>query len=70
VQVAGLTRSKTVANAATYGLAKQANLKGSEFSLLVTLFYTGYFLAQYPTNLLMQRFPTVKYITVNFILWG
>lgn len=26
--------------------------------------------AQYPTNYLMQRFPTGKYLTVNFVLWG
>jgi hypothetical protein len=37
---------------------------------MISLFYIGYLIAQYPTNLLMQRFPTGKYLTVNFVLWG
>ncbi|TAQ84210.1 hypothetical protein B7494_g7466 [Chlorociboria aeruginascens] len=60
----------TIAAAATYGLAKEAHLHGQQYSLLVTLFYLGYFVAQYPTNFLMQRFPLGKYLTVNIILWG
>jgi MFS transporter, ACS family, allantoate permease len=36
----------------------------------VTLFYVGYLVAEYPANYLMQKFPTGKFITVNFILWG
>ncbi|KAI1622124.1 major facilitator superfamily domain-containing protein [Exophiala viscosa] len=60
----------TISQAATYGLVKEAHLKGQEFSLLISIFYIGYLVAQYPTNVLMQRFPTGKYITVNFVLWG
>ncbi|KIW05789.1 uncharacterized protein PV09_03000 [Verruconis gallopava] len=60
----------TISQAATYGLIKEAHLKGQEYSLLISIFYIGYLAAQYPTNVLMQRFPTGKYITVNFILWG
>jgi len=37
---------------------------------LISIFYIGYLVAQYPTNILMQRFPTGKYITVNFLLGG
>jgi MFS transporter, ACS family, allantoate permease len=36
----------------------------------VTLFYVGYLVAEYPANYLMQKFPTGKFITVNFVLWG
>ncbi|CEJ60725.1 hypothetical protein PMG11_09288 [Penicillium brasilianum] len=60
----------TISYAATYGMVTEAHLKGQEYSLLITLFYIGYLVAQYPTNYLMQRFPTGKYLTVNFILWG
>ncbi|KAF3389439.1 hypothetical protein F1880_003412 [Penicillium rolfsii] len=60
----------TISYAATYGMITEAHLKGQEFSLLITLFYIGYLVAQYPTNYLMQRFPTGKYLTVNFVLWG
>lgn len=51
-------------------MINQANLKGAHYSLLVTLFYVGYLVAEYPSNYLMQKFPTGKYLTVNFILWG
>jgi MFS transporter, ACS family, allantoate permease len=37
---------------------------------LITLFYIGYLVAQYPTNVLMQKYPTGKYITINFVCWG
>lgn len=38
--------------------------------MLVTLFYVGYMVAEYPSTYLMQKFPTGKYLTANFILWG
>ncbi|CAK7219663.1 hypothetical protein SCUCBS95973_003894 [Sporothrix curviconia] len=60
----------TISTAATYGLITEANLVGQDYSLLVTLFYIGYVVAEYPSMYLMQRFPTDKYITVNFVLWG
>ncbi|TPX10390.1 uncharacterized protein E0L32_008609 [Thyridium curvatum] len=60
----------TISQAATYGLVNEAQLVGQEFSLLITIFYIGYLVAQYPTNYLMQRFPIGRYITVNFVLWG
>ncbi|KAJ5950077.1 hypothetical protein N7454_001661 [Penicillium verhagenii] len=60
----------TMSSAGTYGIIQQADLKGQQFSLLTSIFYIGYILAQYPTNVLMQRFPTGKYISVNFCLWG
>ena len=65
-----LTIPQTLSSAANYGMIQQANLKGQEFSLLVALFYIGYLVAEYPSNYLMQKFPTGKYLTVNFILWG
>ncbi|KAJ6107998.1 hypothetical protein N7523_009321 [Penicillium sp. IBT 18751x] len=60
----------TIGYAATYGLVTEAHLVGQEYSLLVTMFYLGYLIAQYPTSYLMQRFPTGRYLTVNFVLWG
>ncbi|PMD21449.1 MFS general substrate transporter [Hyaloscypha hepaticicola] len=56
--------------AATYGIIGEAKLVGAQFSLLISIFYIGYLIAQYPTNILMQRFPTGKYISINFVLWG
>ena len=61
---------ETISQAATYGIIKEAQLAGQEFSLLISIFYIGYRVAQYPTNLLMQRYPVGKYLTINFVLWG
>ncbi|KAJ5937946.1 MFS allantoate transporter [Penicillium verhagenii] len=61
---------QTLSSAATYGIEAQAHLVGQEFSLLVTIFYIGYLIAQYPANLLMQRYPIGKVLVVNFVLWG
>lgn len=60
----------SLTSAATYGIIQEAKLKGAEFSLLVSIFYIGYLVAQYPTNVLMQKFPTGKYLAINFVLWG
>lgn len=51
-------------------MIQEANLVGQEYSLLITLFYVGYIVAEYPSVYLMQRFPTGKYITINFVAWG
>lgn len=61
---------QTISYAGIYGLKDEAGLKGQEYSWLVSIFYIAYLVAQYPTNVLMQKFPTGKYITVNFMLWG
>ena len=50
--------------------SSQAHLVGQEFCWLISIFYVGYLIAQYPTNVLMQRFPTGKYLAINFTLWG
>ncbi|KAJ5623623.1 hypothetical protein N7490_012228 [Penicillium lividum] len=50
----------TLSSAGTYGIQTQAHLVGQEFSLLVTIFYIGYLIAQYPANLIMQRWPIGK----------
>ena len=60
----------SLTSAATYGIIGQAKLVGAQFSLLISIFYIGYLIAQYPTNVLMQKFPTGKYISINFVLWG
>lgn len=43
---------------------------GQEYSLLTTIFYIGYLIAQWPANWLMQRFPIAKVLTITFLLWG
>ena len=62
--------SQTITSAATYGIIPQVHLEGQEFSWVISIFYIGYLIAQYPTNILMQRFPTGRYLAINFTLWG
>lgn len=38
--------------------------------MLISIFYIAYLMAQYPVNLLMQKFPMGKVITISFLLWG
>lgn len=38
--------------------------------MIFSLTIDRYLVAEYPSNYLMQKFPTGKYITVNFVLWG
>ena len=70
MQEYGLKHEQTLGSAATYGLQTEAHLHGAQYSLLTTLFYLGYLIAQYPTSLVMQKFPIGKYLTINIVLWG
>ncbi|CAK7202804.1 hypothetical protein SEUCBS139899_005531 [Sporothrix eucalyptigena] len=60
----------TISYAGTYGIQKEIDLVGQQYSLLVSIFFIAYLVAEYPTNLLMQKFPTGKYLTMNFLIWG
>ncbi|CAK7235589.1 hypothetical protein SBRCBS47491_009347 [Sporothrix bragantina] len=60
----------TISYAGTYGIQEEIGLVGQQYSLLISIFFIAYLVAEYPTNLLMQKFPTGRYLTVNFLLWG
>lgn len=64
------SQTQTISYAGTYGIQDEIGLVGQQYSLLVSIFFIAYLAAEYPTNLLMQKFPTGKYLTVNFLLWG
>ncbi|KAL8279431.1 hypothetical protein RQP46_008243 [Phenoliferia psychrophenolica] len=55
---------------ALFGLLTDNNLKGADFSLLTTIFYVGYLIAEWPTCWLMQRYNTGAVLGVLFITWG
>lgn len=56
--------------AALMSFKTDLNLQGSQFSLLGSIFYLGYFLFQLLNNFLLQRVPVGKYIGILVILWG
>ncbi|EIE89441.1 hypothetical protein RO3G_14152 [Rhizopus delemar RA 99-880] len=60
----------TINYAALMTFKQDLNLVGSQFSLLGSIFYLGYFLFQLPNNYLLQRVPVGKYIGILVVLWG
>ncbi|EIE77551.1 hypothetical protein RO3G_02255 [Rhizopus delemar RA 99-880] len=60
----------TINYAALMSFKQDLHLVGSQFSLLGSIFYLGYFLFQLPNNYLLQRVPIGKYIGTLVILWG
>ncbi|RDW68322.1 putative allantoate permease-1 [Coleophoma crateriformis] len=60
----------TLGYAAVFDLQKDAHLVGTEYSWLGAIFYLGYLFWEYPTNLLLQRFPVAKFMSGTVILWG
>ena len=47
----------TLGYAAVFGLSDDTHLVGTQYSWASALFYLGYLVWEYPTNLLLQRLP-------------
>ncbi|KIK65264.1 hypothetical protein GYMLUDRAFT_39623 [Collybiopsis luxurians FD-317 M1] len=60
----------TLSYAAIFGIKKDLNLKGMEYSWLSSVFYFGWLAWGIPSNLLMQRSPSGKYLAINIFFWG
>ncbi|KAH7098978.1 MFS general substrate transporter [Auriculariales sp. MPI-PUGE-AT-0066] len=60
----------TLSYAAIFGIKKDLHLTGKEYSWLSSLFYFGWVAWAVPANLLMQKFPLNKYLSINIFLWG
>ncbi|KXT05015.1 hypothetical protein AC578_10337 [Pseudocercospora eumusae] len=60
----------TLSYAAIFGIRKDLNLVGTEYSWLSSIFYFGFLAWALPTNLLLQRLPVGKYLGFNIFLWG
>ncbi|RFU26840.1 hypothetical protein B7463_g9497, partial [Scytalidium lignicola] len=52
------------------GIQKDAHLTGSEYNWLGTILYLGVLVGEYPTNLIAQKVPLAKYLSLNVFLWG
>ncbi|KAF9074584.1 major facilitator superfamily domain-containing protein [Rhodocollybia butyracea] len=60
----------TLSYAAIFGIKKDLGLQGQEYSWLSSIFYFGWLVWGIPSNLLMQRSPSGKYLSINIFLWG
>ncbi|KAG9233701.1 allantoate permease [Amylocarpus encephaloides] len=62
---------KTIlSSAAVFGLTEDNHLHGSQYSWVSSIFYFGYLFWEYPTTLLIQKWPIAKYLSVVTLLWG
>lgn len=53
-----------------FNLREDVGLKGTQYPWLGSLFYLGYLFWEYPTSLLLQRFPVAKFMSGTVIVWG
>ncbi|CAK4031042.1 allantoate permease [Lecanosticta acicola] len=62
---------KTIlSSAAVFGLKESTHLHGTQYSWVSSIFYFGYLFWEYPTTILIQRFPIGTYVAGNTFLWG
>lgn len=54
----------TLSYAAVFGLQTDVHLKGTEYSWTGAIFYLGYLVWEFPTNVLLQRLP------INYFMSG
>ena len=55
----------TLSYAALFGIRKDLNLVGTQYSTLSSIFYVGWLLWALPGNLIMAKFPLSKYLGLN-----
>jgi hypothetical protein len=55
----------TLSYAAVFGIRESINLVGTQFSWASSVFYLGYLVWEYPTNLLLQRLPVNTFLSVT-----
>ncbi|KAL2818646.1 major facilitator superfamily domain-containing protein [Aspergillus granulosus] len=60
----------TLSYAAVFGLEEDLHLKGTEFSWLGALFYLGYLVWEFPTNVFLQKLPINYFMAGTVIVWG
>lgn len=51
------------------GMRTDANLDGEKYNWLGTILYIGVLVGEYPTNVLLQRFPVAKYLAAKYVLY-
>ncbi|KAF5013811.1 hypothetical protein FDECE_230 [Fusarium decemcellulare] len=59
-----------ISNAAIYGMSKDLNLVGDQFSWVGSIFYFGFLIAEWPANILIQRLPIRTFYGATVLGWG
>ncbi|KAF3400167.1 hypothetical protein F1880_008476 [Penicillium rolfsii] len=59
-----------LSSASVFGLPEDTHLNGDEYSWLGSIFYIGWLVWEYPTSVLIQRFPVGKYVASITFIWG
>ncbi|KAM0425060.1 hypothetical protein ACHAPT_009619 [Fusarium lateritium] len=59
-----------VSNAALYGMIEDTHLVGQQYNWVVSIFYLGWLVAEYPANAILQKFPVGKTVGVTVFGWG
>ncbi|KAL1854509.1 hypothetical protein VTK73DRAFT_8731 [Phialemonium thermophilum] len=60
----------TLGYAAVFGLQKDLHLHGDQYSWLGSIFYFGYLVFEYPTNIAMHKLSVSKWMSANIFIWG
>ncbi|KAF2808121.1 dipeptide transmembrane transporter [Mytilinidion resinicola] len=60
----------TISYAAVYGIRKDLDLVGTQYSWANSIFYFGYLVGEIPSNYLMQKLPIGKFASANLLIWG
>ncbi|KAL2833894.1 major facilitator superfamily transporter [Aspergillus cavernicola] len=60
----------TLSYAAVFGLQDDLHLKGSEYSWLGAIFYLGYLVWEFPTNVMLQKLPINYFMSGTVVIWG
>ncbi|KAF2238261.1 allantoate permease [Viridothelium virens] len=61
---------QTLGNSSILGILKNAHLNATQYNWLVSIFYFGYLLAEWPQNWALQRFPVAKWLAGNLTILG
>ncbi|KAI8366283.1 major facilitator superfamily domain-containing protein [Choanephora cucurbitarum] len=56
--------------AAVLGIMEDAQLTGTQFSWLGSIFYLGFLVCQIPNSYLVQTLPTARYLGSVLVIWG
>ncbi|RSM10004.1 hypothetical protein CDV31_007410 [Fusarium ambrosium] len=59
-----------VSNAALYGMIEDTHLVGQQYNWVVSIFYLGWLVAEYPANAILQKFPVGKTVGITVFGWG
>ncbi|KAL4888015.1 major facilitator superfamily domain-containing protein [Aspergillus ambiguus] len=61
---------QSLSYASVFGMIKELDLHGTQYSWLGSIFYVGQLVAEFPAMYLMSRFPLARFVACTVIVWG